>query len=116
MGFVWVSGTVKNNAKVLDIEILWGKAILGDFKFSVLGTQNEEISNFTSIRKLKIRKNSTLYIQENFESFRYIHPELYLGIVIGNKKNSAECSCYGNIIVDEKLSYSILFIEIRTII
>lgn len=100
IGYTWTSGSPLDHAQVIDMSVLYGNAILGDFKLSVLGTPNEVIPNLQMISNIYIAKNCTLYISETYEESHYIRPELYLGIVIGNNKVPADCVIDGTIIVD----------------
>jgi len=104
IGYEWVSGDVLNKSHVIDMEVLWGESVLGDYKLSVLGTQNTEISNRQIIRSLTVSRNTVLNIVESFNGDTYIDPELYIGIVIGNTNECGSCICNGSIIVDGKNS------------
>lgn len=102
IGYTWKGGNPINHSQILDMEILWGDAILGDYKLSVLGTQETEIPDRQFIQRLLIARGTTLHIQEEFEVdedtvYTYINPELYLGITIGNTDKAGVCICDGNI-------------------
>ena len=100
IGYTWMGGSPNESSQILKMILLWGEAILGDFKFSVLGMPNESIPNLQIISDLLIKKNTKLYITENYKGSRYIKPDLYLGLIIGNNKSPAVCIVEGEIIVD----------------
>ncbi len=104
MGYTWTSGSPLDHAQVIDMSVLYGEAILGDFKLSALGTPDEIIPNLQMISNIHVNKNCTLYISERYGESHYIRPELYLGIVIGNNKVPADCIVDGTIMVDGKNS------------
>lgn len=100
IGYRWKAGTPANKSQVIDMEVLWGEAILGDYKLSVLGTQQTEMENRQFISRLIIYNNTILNISESFQDGIYYEPELYLGVTIGNTKSAGMCINYGSIIVD----------------
>lgn len=100
IGYTWLGGSPNDRSQILRMSLLWGQAVLGDFKFSVLGMPETIMSDSQIISELLIKKNTTLYITENYKEFRYIKPDLYLGLIIGNNKRPATCIVEGNIIVD----------------
>lgn len=105
MGYTWVGGSPLDHSQLIDISILNGEAILGDFKFSVLGTPDHMISNLQMIRNLKVCKKSILYISEEYNGSQYIRPDLYLGIIIDNNKMPANLEVDGTIIVNGENSF-----------
>lgn len=100
IGYTWTGGSPKEGSQIIKMILLWGNAVLGDFKFSVLGIPDRSIPNLQIISELLIKKNTTLYITENYKDSRFIKPDLYLGLIIDNTKRSAVCIVEGNIIVD----------------
>ena len=100
IGYTWTGGSPAEGSQILRMILLWGQAVLGDFKFSVLGMSEKSIPNLQMVSELLIKKNTTLYITENYKDSRYIRPDLYLGIVIGNNKSPATCIVEGTIICD----------------
>lgn len=100
IGYTWTGGSPLEHSQIIRMSVLWGEAILGDFKLSILGTPSKTITNLQMISELHICKNTTLYIKENYHDKRYMRPELYLGIVIGNNDNPAKCIVDGSIICD----------------
>lgn len=104
IGFTWISGDPLNGSQHIKMSVMWGKAILGDFKLSILGLPEVDIPNLQIISDLHIQKNTTLYISEEFEGKRYVQPKLYLGVIIGNNKRPGSCIIDGTVIVDGKNS------------
>lgn len=100
LGYNWVGGSPTKSSQIIKIILLWGEAVLGDFKLPVLGLQNKEIDDKQIISDILIKKGCTLYISNEFKGFTYLHPELYLGVVLGNTKRPAECVIEGTVIVD----------------
>lgn len=100
IGYTWTGGSPSEESQIMKMILLWGEAVLGDFKFSVLGMPETSIPNLQMISEILIKKNTTLYITENYKGFRYIRPDLYLGLVIGNNKSPATCIVEGNIICE----------------
>lgn len=100
IGYTWTGGSPSNGSQIIRMILLWGEAVLGDFKFSVLGMPETSISDLQMVSELLIKKNTTLYITEEYKGSRFIRPDLYLGIVIGNNKSPATCIVEGTIIAD----------------
>ncbi|MCM1440211.1 MAG: hypothetical protein NC131_13560 [Roseburia sp.] len=100
IGYNWVGGTPATKSQIIKMIVLWGESVLGDFKLSILGLQEREIPNKQVISDLEIKKGCTLYISESFKEFQFLHPELYLGVILGNTKRPATCTIYGTIIAD----------------
>lgn len=100
IGYTWTGGTPTNSSQIIRMSVLWGNAVLGDFKLSVLGMPSEPIPNLQMISDFVIKKDTTLYITENYKDNEYIRPELYLGLVIGNNDIPGTCIVEGNVIVD----------------
>lgn len=100
IGYTWRAGTPINQSQVIQLCVLNKDAILGDFKLSVLGIPERDISNLQVVSELQVRKDTTLYISENYGSHRFIQPELYLGIIIGNTREPGKCIVDGTLIVD----------------
>lgn len=100
LGYTWVDGDPIEKSQLIDISVLWGEAVLGDFKFSVLGRPDHLIQNLQIVRNINVCKGCTLYITEEYKEKRYIRPDLYLGIIISNNTTPANCSIDGKVIVD----------------
>ena len=106
IGYTCLDKNDKIEYQLLNINILWGEAILGDFKYQVLGTPNSEIEDLQVINKLKIDKNATLYISDEYHGYKYMHPQLYIGVILNNtySSNGATLEIDGKVIVDGKRS------------
>lgn len=102
IGYTWIEGDPLTGAQVLKMSVMWGEAVLGDFKFSVLGLPEHEIPNLQIISEMYVSKNTTLHISESFNEKTYVMPELYLGRLIGRSKKTGSCIVDGTIIVDGK--------------
>lgn len=100
IGYTWTGGTPKESSQIIRMSVLWGETILGDFKLSVLGMPKTPIPNLQMISDIVIKKDTILYIQEEYRDGRYIRPELYLGIVIGNNDVPGICMIEGTVIAD----------------
>lgn len=100
IGYTWTGGDPLRMSQIIKINLMNGSIPLGDFKLSVLGIPENDIDNLQIISDLHIMKNTTLYISEEYNEYKYIHPELYLGIIIGNNSKTADCVVDGTIIVD----------------
>ena len=108
LGYTWRDGDPKKNAQTITMSLLYGECALGDFKFSALGKTENMIENLQIIDNIEIKKNTTLYISEEYDGFQYMYPQLYLGIIISNNKVPAKCIVDGSIVVDGKNSSLIL--------
>ena len=102
VGYIWKGGDYNAGSQVIEIDALYGDIVLGDFKFSVLGLQNDLIENLQVVESLRVMEDATLYISEHFNGYRYLRPDLYLGIVIGNNSRAASCRIDGTVIADGK--------------
>ncbi|MCM1218436.1 MAG: flagellin [Lachnospiraceae bacterium] len=100
IGYTWTGGSPLTSSQLIRMSVLWGEVALGDFKLSVLGTPETEIENLQMISELQVKEKTTLYISEYFKENRYIHPNLYLGIVMENNKIPANLDIDGTVIVD----------------
>lgn len=100
IGYKWTYGTPTNCSQVIEMDVLWGEAILGDFKLSALGIPETDIPNLQMISDVHIYKDTIMYITDEYNGNTYINPELYLGIVIGNNSRPANCEVDGTLIVD----------------
>lgn len=100
IGYTWKGGSVYTGSQQLELSVLYGSVILGDFKLQVLGKQANEIPNLQIIRSLHVCKDTTLYIAGQYDGFTYLRPELYLGVIIGNVDKPASALVDGTIIVD----------------
>lgn len=104
IGYLWTSGNPLNGSQTIEMRLLWGESILGDFKLSALGLPENEIPNLSLVSDIKVYKDTILYISNYYKDSRYMYPELYLGIIIGNSKRPANCNIDGTLIVDGKES------------
>lgn len=104
IGYTWKGGSIYTGSQQLELSVLYGSAVLGDFKLSVLGQQAEEIPNLQIIRSFHVSKGTTLYISDEYDGFTYLRPELYLGVVIGNVERTASALVDGDIIVSGEKS------------
>lgn len=104
IGYTWTGGSPLTKSQLIRMSVLWGEVALGDFKLSVLGTPQTEIENLQMISELQVRKGTILHISEYFKDNRYIHPNLYLGIVLGNNKVPANMDIDGTVYVNGKTS------------
>lgn len=100
IGYTWTGGTPRESSQIIRMSVLWGKAVLGDFKLSILGMPEKAIPNLQMISDFVVNKDTTLYISETYDDHQYIRPELYLGLVIGNNKVPGSGIVNGTIIVD----------------
>lgn len=94
VGYIWKGGNPNSRSQIIEIDTLYGDIVLGDFKLSALGTQTKIRNNLQITKDIRIRSGSTLHIAESYNDYTYLHPELYVGVVIDN------CNRPGNLIVD----------------
>lgn len=104
IGYQWKYGDPLKRYQVLQLSVLYGKAILGDFKLSILGRPKDPIKDYQLINTLIIANDSELHVTEQFNEFKYIHPELFIGSVIGNCMAPGECIVRGKMYVCGKNS------------
>ncbi len=102
IGYTWTAGDREIKSQIIRLSVLWGSTILGDFKLSILGIPKENIPNLQMISDLHICKNTKLYLTEDYKNSKYLHPELYIGIVIGNNETPGRCDIDGELIADGK--------------
>lgn len=100
IGYTWTGGTPLNGSQIIRMIVLWGEAVMGDFKLSILGKPVTPIPNLQMISDLLVKKDTILYITESYNECRYIRPELYIGIVIGNNEIPGTCIIEGSIVSD----------------
>ena len=100
LGYTWKDGDPLQKSQILTMSLLYGECPLGDFKFSVLGNTERLVPNLQIINNFEIKSGTTLYISEEYNGYRYMYPQLYLGIIISNNKVPAKCIVDGTIIVD----------------
>lgn len=105
VGYSWTGGSPLNNSQCIRLSLIWGEIVLGDFKLSVLGKQNNPIKNLQVVSDLMIMQDATLYISNSYMDCTYLRPELYLGIIAGNNKEPANCEVNGNIIASGDTAY-----------
>jgi hypothetical protein len=100
LGYLWKQGKPLEPSKALSLLIHKGEFPLGDFRLSVVGLANFTYPKMHRISDLVIRKNSTLWIIENYKDFKYIKPELYIGVIMENYGCPGECIVHGKIIAN----------------
>lgn len=100
VGYKWTDGKPLECSQVIQMGLLWGQSILGDFKLSILGMPKRLIPNLQTISDIIIKEDTTLYISENYKESKFIRPELYIGIIINNTIKPGACIVEGTIIVD----------------
>jgi hypothetical protein len=100
IGYRWTDGKPLEHSYTIDISLLLGYIVLGDLRFSVTGMLENVKPTTKTVSNLIIKKDTTLYISESFGESKYMRPELYLGVMIGNNKTPGTCTIYGNVICD----------------
>lgn len=105
VGYTWTDGSPLNNSQCIKLSLIWGEIILGDFKLSILGKQNNIIDNLQVVSDISIMKNTIFYISTKYKDCQYLHPELYLGIIAGNNYKAANCTVDGTIIASGNNAY-----------
>lgn len=105
IGYNWRGGTPLNQSQVIQLCTLNHDAVLGDFKLSVLGVPENDIPNRQIVSEVLVKRDTTLYISQWYGDHRFIHPELYLGIIIGNNRSGGKCIVEGTLIVDGVYSF-----------
>lgn len=100
IGYLWRAGNPSEPSQVIGMLVLWGEAVLGDFRLPILGLPNNTYPRSQMLSDIHIKKGTTLHITESYNGSEFIRPELYLGIVIGNSKKTADCLVEGTIIAD----------------
>lgn len=104
IAYVWADGHPNNHSHTVDIHLMKGACPLGYFKFGATGQLTQIENGEKSIRNLEIHPKATLYIQEKYRETTFMHPELYIGVVIDRTKTPGVCNCRGTIICDGKRS------------
>ena len=97
IGYKWIDGNPLKRYQIIQLSILYGNAILGDFKLSILGLPNEPMIDIQIINSLIIENDTTLHITDKYNNYNYAYPELYIGIVIGNCRVPGQCIVKGKI-------------------
>jgi hypothetical protein len=100
IGYQWTAGTPEEDSHAIQLNVLLGDAVLGDFRLAALGIPEVVKPETKIVSNILVKKKTTLYIGESFNGYKYIMPELYLGIIIGNNKTPADCTVQGKLIVD----------------
>lgn len=100
IGYKWENGSPSQPSHILKMFVLYGRAVLGDFRLPILGNPININNEMQIFNDLVISKKSTLYISEEVENNKYFFPELYLGKLIGNSRTSATCVVDGKIIAE----------------
>jgi len=104
VSYRWRYGSPLTKSQVIELAVTWGEMVLGDFKLSVLGRQKNIIEELQVVESFQVDQGCTLYISENYQGYRYLRPELYLGVVIDNCYHEGFCNVNGTIVVDGKNS------------
>lgn len=99
LGYIWRDGDTSINSRILELDILYGDIILGDFKASILGLQETLREDLLVFESIKVVQGATLYITDSYKGQRFLNPNLYLGIIIGNVKRTANMRIDGTTIV-----------------
>lgn len=100
IAYVWTDGHPNRHAHTVDIQLLKGACPLGYFKFGATGHLTKIEDGEKTVRNLEIHPKATLYIQEKYRETSFMHPELYVGVMIGRSKYPGKCICRGTIICD----------------
>lgn len=100
IGYTWKHGDPNTHTQCLNIDIIQGNVIMGDFKLSILGSQNEIITGLQVIENLNVLEDGILHITEEYDEKQYLYPTLYLGLIVSNSEKVAEFHNYGVTIVD----------------
>lgn len=103
--YVWKNGKYVDGSQIIDLYGSYGDVILGDFKLSILGIQEDTIPGLQIDSNLIIEKNMTLHIATSYNGNTYLYPELYIGAVPENNKKSGTVEVYGNIVADGENSH-----------
>lgn len=98
MGYIWQDGSPFQPSQVIELIAMYGRVVLGDFRLSVLGEPEQILPKMQIVKSIRVRRKAVLHIDSEVEKYRYYYPELYLGKIIGNSKNSAKCIVEGKII------------------
>lgn len=104
IGYTWLDGKPLHHSQLLRISILYGYAILGDFNYSILGIPEYLPSEYQQIAELIVEKNTILKITDSNNDYRYINPNLYIGIIEGNTKIPGKCIIKGKVEVSGRNS------------
>jgi len=104
VGYVWKDGNTAANSTILELDVLYGDIVLGDYKVSILGLQNVYRENLLIFESIKIVAGATLYISDSYLDQRFLSPNLYLGVVIDNVKRTANMRIDGTCIVSGSTS------------
>lgn len=97
IGYSWTDGNPLKRYQILKLSVLYGNAILGDFKLSILGLPEEPMTDIQIIDSLIIENDTTLHITDKYHDYQYAYPELYIGKIIGNCKVPGKCIVKGKI-------------------
>src|SRR5699024_5959149 len=102
LGYVWRGGDPVMDSTQIELGVLYGEAILGDFRLSILGYQDSLVQDLLVLTHCFVGPDSTLYISDSYHEKRFIQPELYLGYIRGNASPGygGTCLVEGTIVVD----------------
>lgn len=102
LGYVWRGGDPVMDSTQIELGVLYGEAILGDFRLSILGYQDSLVQDLLVLTHCFVEPGSTLYISALYHEKRFIRPELYLGYIRGNVSPGygGTCLVEGTIVVD----------------
>lgn len=95
--YKWIDGNYDQHSDVLSLTIENGNVVLGDMKLSLLGIPNNVTNGMKIISNLIINKDASLEISNEYNSYTYVEPTLFISQVIGNSKQSGSCIVDGNI-------------------
>lgn len=104
ISYTWVDGNPNQNSHTVDIHHMIGDCPLGYFKFGVTGKLSKIQPNQKSVRNLEIHEKATLYVQEEYRNTKFMHPNLYVGIIIDQTETPGKCICRGKIVCSGKRS------------
>lgn len=102
--YVWQDGSYDTGAQIIKLVGSYGNVALGDFKLSVLGKQAETIAGLQVVRELVVEKNMTIHIDDSYNGDTYLYPELYIGAIPDNNKESGIVNVEGTIVVNGETS------------
>lgn len=100
VGYVWKAGTWSDHSQVIQLNVIRGDAVFGDFKIAVIGVQQSIIPNRQVVRNVHVKTGGILHVADHYDDFTYLYPELYIGVSIGNNITPGSCIVDGAIVVD----------------
>lgn len=99
LGFNTVDVDYDSQYQLLDLSVMRGSAVLGDFKYSVLGSPERKPSSTQIVNSLTIEENSMLVVSDSFNGATYINPTLYIGPIIDNSILHGKLTVHGDLLV-----------------